>query len=34
MLIPIYGEFSGETEITVRYSRGVVVGWETKRIGL
>jgi hypothetical protein len=34
MLIPLYGEFSGETEITVRYSHGIVVGWETHRIGL
>jgi len=34
MLIPIFGEFSGETEITVRYSHGVVVAWETQRIGL
>ena len=34
MLVPIYGEFSGETEITVRYSHGVVVAWETQRIGL
>jgi hypothetical protein len=32
MLIPVFGELSGQSEITVRYSHGVLVAWETQKI--
>jgi hypothetical protein len=36
-MIPVYGlfqEVNGWTEITVKYSHGVVVSWETQRMGV
>jgi hypothetical protein len=37
VMIPVYGlfqEVNGWTEITVKYSHGVVVSWETQRMGV
>jgi hypothetical protein len=30
--LPVYGVFAEQNEITVRYSRGVVVSWESQRV--